>query len=143
MNKHFKISRTWKPYIMHVIQKFYDEDLKIRVEMAEHLTLILEDREYLGNIFSDESTFYSFEPVNTNTYRIYIFLKIKVLLSIIILTCLNSIFIQSYKEKGQQRRLSCGRIVHRHISQNELVKMIQYLGTELNQKPKLRKKYIK
>lgn len=59
---------------MHVIQKFYDEDLKIRVEMAEHLTLILEDREYLGNIFSDESTFYSFEPVNTNTYRIYIYI---------------------------------------------------------------------
>jgi hypothetical protein len=41
----------FKPYIMHSTQSLYDEDIDLRVEMAEHLVPILEDLENDGNIF--------------------------------------------------------------------------------------------
>ena len=62
----------YKPYMMHSTQKLYDEDMDLRVEMAEHLIPILEDPENNGNIFfSDESTFYTSGLVNKHNCRIW------------------------------------------------------------------------
>ena len=41
----------YKPYMMHSVQQLYDEDMDLRVEMSEHLILILEDQRNDGNIF--------------------------------------------------------------------------------------------
>jgi hypothetical protein len=61
----------FKPYMMHSTQNLYDEDMDLRVEMAEHLIPILEDPENDGNIFfSDESNFYIFGLVNKHNCRI-------------------------------------------------------------------------
>lgn len=62
----------YKPYMMHSTQKLYDEDMDLRVEMAEHLIPILEDPENNGNtFFSDESTFFTSGLVNKHKCRIW------------------------------------------------------------------------
>ena len=41
----------YKPYMLHSVQQFYDEDMDLGVEMSETLILILEDQRNDGNIF--------------------------------------------------------------------------------------------
>ena len=56
---------------MHSTQKLYDEDMDLRVKMAEHLIPILEDPENDGNVFfPDASTFYISGLVNRHNCRI-------------------------------------------------------------------------
>ena len=41
----------YEPLMMHRVQQFYDEDMDLRVEMSEHLILILENQRNDSNIF--------------------------------------------------------------------------------------------
>lgn len=60
----------YKPYMMRSVQQLFDEDMDLRVEMAEQLIPILEDQRINDNIFfSDESTFYISGVVNKHNCR--------------------------------------------------------------------------
>ena len=41
----------YKPYAIHSVQQFNDDDISLRVEMSEHLIPILEGQRNDGNIF--------------------------------------------------------------------------------------------
>ena len=61
-----------KPYMMHCTQQLYDEDMDLRVEMAERLIPILEDQANDDIIFfSDESCFPVSGLVNKHNCRIW------------------------------------------------------------------------
>jgi len=62
----------FKPYMMKCTQELYDEDMDLRVEMAERLIPLLEDPANDGNVFfSDESRFYVSGMVNKHNCRIW------------------------------------------------------------------------
>lgn len=62
----------FKPYMMKCTQELYDEDMHLRVEMAERLIPLLEDPANDGNVFfSDESSFYVSGMVNKHNCRIW------------------------------------------------------------------------
>jgi transposase len=62
----------YKPYKMHLTQQIYDEDQDLRVEMAEILLPILDNRDHDGMIFfSDEANFHVSGVVNKHNCRIW------------------------------------------------------------------------
>jgi len=62
----------FKPYMMKCTQELYDEDMDLRVEMAERLIHLLEDPANDGNVFfSDESSFYVSGMMNEHNCRIW------------------------------------------------------------------------
>jgi hypothetical protein len=63
---------NYKPYKMHLTQQLYDEDMDLRVEMAELLLPILNEPNNEGLIFfSDEATFHISGIVNKHNCRIW------------------------------------------------------------------------
>ncbi|CAF4418934.1 unnamed protein product, partial [Rotaria sp. Silwood2] len=62
----------YKPYKMHLTQMIYDEDMDLRVEIAELLLPILTDKNNDDLIFfSDEATFHISGMVNKHNCRIW------------------------------------------------------------------------
>ena len=60
----------YKPYVMHSLQQFYDDEMNLHVKVSEHLIPILEDQRNDGNIyFYDEPTIYIYEIVNKKNCR--------------------------------------------------------------------------
>ena len=41
----------YKPYVVHSVQQWHDENIDLRVEMSEHMIPILEDQRNDGSIF--------------------------------------------------------------------------------------------